>query len=812
MRPPLLRVLATALALGALPTATATADPLPVQQELRLGIPARPIRIRVADATLTAGSERVDLPFTPDEASIERVEVADGHAVAVVRAGAGDARAAAVVIQRGGRPAVLWTGRLDLRGDPGERVADVLSLEDRTGDGRPDVVVGTRREGASLCSEQEALLFPRAYDPSRGTLRPVALRRVRREGPEVTVTATRESPGPTGPPLLSVARFTGASSTAGHGEEISGLAPPRSLTDGDPTTYWAEGRGGPGAGEYVVGRFEARMPVWAVAVTAASGTAGSSLGRPRTFDLVGDTGPRVRVTMPEDAGLHPGERYWVRLPEPADWRCFALVLDEAYAPPGTAAAAVHTGLGEVELYTELDFGRGLDGLVAALVESRDGGDEVARLLSGLGPPAVRAVAGAWERLDAQGRRRAVRVFAENARRGADEGIEALGVAGHDDDEHVRAAALEALGTLGPEAGASLGRIAMASGEVGDAAIRPLLRHEPAVVVPALLAALDADGGAERAAVREGLTQSLARADDAAAARVVEWLLGDPALAARASLALGLAGHANTRPLAGRLLASSIGTATRFEDRWRLVQAARELPADPETDAWLATMAGDAEEWMLRTAAMSALGRRDSERRVEVARAALADAYPRVRIEAIRVLDVANAEDERLAERAREDSWPMVRQAAVEALWNRAGAENVVRGAIRDRAPRVREAALTAVTRRADREAWPLVRARLLDDDEWPQVTVAALSYVRELCVTDADEGLGAVLQRALTPSAWQPDVDVAAVAVDVALALGGPAADRARQIAARPDAPEALRAAVQRRGDRPPQCATEDAR
>lgn len=782
--------------LALLASSGALAEPLPLTREVRLGSPARSVRVRVEGTSIVIGSERAALPFTADEASIEPIEVAEGHRVAIVRAAGGDARAAGVVIVRAGRPEVVWVGRLDLHGDPGERSAEVLSIEDRTGDGRPDVVVGTQREGCAICGERETILFPRAYDPTSGAMRPVALRRVSREGEEVSVTATRESPGPAAPPLLRVLRFTGASSAAGAGEELAGLSPPLALSDGDAETYWAEGRGGPGAGEFVVARFEARLPVWALAFTAATGSSGAALGRPRRFTLVGDSGPRVRVTMPEDAGLHPGERYWVRLPEPASWRCVALILDEAYAPPSTPDAAVHTGLGEVEAYTELDFGQGIEALVAALVEGRDGGDETARLLSGLGAPAVQAVARAWVRLDAPGRRRAVRVFAEGARRGADEGVDALAVAGRDQDADIRAAALEALGTLGPRAAERLGELSLEPG--GDGAIRPLLRHEPALVLPALLAALDAEGGPERAAVREGLAQTLARGGEAEARALAAWTVGGPTVASRASAALGLASHPRARALAVPLVAAAVGNAERFEDRWRLVLAARALPPEPEVDAWLVATAEQAEEWMLRAAALGALSRRGSERQVEAALAALADPYPRVRVEAVSVLDAADAEDAALATRAREDSWPMVRRAAVEALWDRGSHVDVVRGAIRDRSPRVREAALAAVTRRMDRAAWPLVRARLLDRDEWPEVTVAALGFVRALCVTEAEEAVAAVLERGLAPSAWQPDVDVAAVAADVALALGGPSAEVARGFATRPDAPAALRAVAQR--------------
>lgn len=807
-------LLCIVLACGA--PALALAEPLPVEQTVRVGRPARSLRVRVVraerGATLTVdhggaqASGELPIP-TADDAEIELVEVADGHSIAIVRARGGEARAAALVAVSGGRPSVLWSGRTDLHGDPGERVRDVLSIEDRTGDGRPDVVVGMEREGASLCGEPSTLLFPRAFDPAQAALRPVMLRRVPRDGAEITVTATRDSPGPSGPPLLDALRFTGASSTSGRGEDATGAAPPRALSDRDPATFWAEGRGGPGGGEFVVGRFDARFDVRAVAITAApTGDAQRALGRPRRFWLIGDAGPRVRVTMPEDAALHPGERYWIPLPEPQRWRCVALVLDEAYAPAGARDAAVHTGLAELELYTELDFGAGLDALVAILIEGREGGDEAARLLAGLGAPAVASLRDSWDRLDLLGRRRAVRVFAETARRGAGEAVAALGQAARDEAPEVRDAAAEALGTLGTEAGEELARLVLEPAPVGDAAVRPLARHAPALAVPALLRAISAEGGSERPALREALAQAVSRGGGDARRELEAWQRDDPSVAARASAALGLSQHPATRHGAAALVASAVGTASRFEDRWRLVSAARNLESEPEIDAWLAVMASEPEEWMLRAAAVEALARRDAERRVEAARRALSDDYPRVRTEAVRVLDAADQGDDVLAALAREDSWPLVRAAAVEALWDRPSGRAVVRAAVRDRSQRVRRSAVLALARARDREAWPLVRARLADANEWPQVTVAALRYVHDLCLREASDVLVAVIRRGLEPEPFQPDVDVAAVAVDLALLLGGPAAEEARSLSDRPDVPASMRAALERRLRSPGRC------
>lgn len=794
----------------------ALAQPLPFSGTAELGQPGRAVQISAEmegdDLAVRAsiGSRRAEQTVRAPgltSATLERVEVASGHHVGVLRIAGDSATAAAVIAVSRGAPVVLWTGRTDLHGDPGERMADVLSLEDRTGDDLPDVVVGVRREGVSPCGG-EPVLLPRAYDPRSGRLRPVVLRRVS-DGEQTEVVATRTSPGPTGPPLLRAAEARGASSTSGHREEDrTGLTPPRSLVDGSVETFWAEGRGGPGAQEFVVLGWNARFPLRAIAITPSpTGRASRSLGRPRTFWLVGDEGARLRVTMPEDAGLHAGERYWIVPDEPLPWRCVALVLDEAYPPAGRRADAVHTGVAEIELYTELDFGAGIDQLVNVLVQGGRDGDEAARLLGGLGAPAQTAVMNAWQRLGAQGRRRAVRVFTTNARRGLEGSIEGIALATHDETREVRVQAMEALGTLGEPATPVLAALASEEPPIGDEAVTPLLRHPPAQVVPALLAALATEGGSERPVLREGLAASLVTdaRDEARPGRAafLAWAGEEPPIAAFASAAFGISGRSVVRELVEPLMAGATGRAQRFEDRWRLIRAARELSAEPQTDEWLASVAANAEEWMLRAAAVEALGRRESPARERVAREALSDDYPRVRVEAVRVLDAIDAADELLAARARRDRWPMVRAAATEALFGRASQVEAVRRSVRDRSALVRSAAIATLTRAGDREALPLVQARLEDDDEWPRVTVAALRYVRELCVPEAGEAVIGVIRRGSRPNAWAPDVDVAALAMDVALRLGGETAQDAATLASRADTPEAVRAAATRGGERP---------
>jgi len=149
---------------------------------------------------------------------------------------------------------------------------------------------------------------------------------------------------------------------------------------------------------------------------------------------------------------------------------------------------------------------------------------------------------------------------------------------------------------------------------------------------------------------------------------------------------------------------------------------------------------------------------------------------------------------------------MVRAAAVTALFDRPGAREALRRAIRDRSPRVRRAALNAATRAGDREALELVVARLESNDEWPQVTLEALRFVSELCLDEAGEAVLAVVRRGIRPDAWAPDVDVAGVAADLAVRLGGETAEEVTAMGNRANTPESIHAAIERRRAEPRPC------
>ena len=117
--------------------------------------------------------------------------------------------------------------------------------------------------------------------------------------------------------------------------------------------------------------------------------------------------------------------------------------------------------------------------------------------------------------------------------------------------------------------------------------------------------------------------------------------------------------------------------------WR--EGRRRTPRSPSgSPAW----PGDAEEWMLRAAAIRALAAAAVPDATRVAREGLSDAYPRVRIAAVDALVGHEGSLEQLVGIARRDPWPMVRASAVQSLGPVGGARPLVRAG-RSRSPRER---------------------------------------------------------------------------------------------------------------------------
>jgi hypothetical protein len=809
----------------------AEAEPLPLDRAVRLGRPARsvPLRVEAVDGAVHVRIGGVDatLPLdTASDATVEEVTLAGGASVVVVQAHDGGRSAAAVLTSPGARPAVPWRGRTDLHGDPGERSAASVEVADRDDDGAPDVVVGLVHETARVCGTDRTVVAAQAVDPRTQTLRSVTLNPVANHSESREISANFESPGPGGAPRLALLRVVGASSRDGEGDIP---AAPRAL-ERPGAAYWAEGRGGIGRGEFVTARLErAGLAVRALAITVSPpDPVAERLGRPRTLWLVGDAGPPLHVTIPEDAARHPGRRYWITPETPLAWGCVSLVLDDAYLPTGTNEAATRTAIAGLEAYTDVDFEGGIERLVRGLVGDGPDAGQATEALTRIGDEAVAPIAAAWARMSSVGRRRALRVFAAAARsvaapraasavapssdltdaRGA--AIDALVTAAGDPDAAIRDEAIAALARAGVAGREGLVRATADGGAALEAAVRSLADAGATAIVP-ILEAIARPGGTERPALRDALTRALRAGGDGAREEASRWLAAqERASDARAAIALGLASAPEGAPLAGTLVAPAPATDAPFPERHRLVLAAARLPADDAGDTWLAATAREAPEWMLRAAALEALATRRSPHVATAAREALGDDYPRVRVAALRILDASREATDALALLARRDPWPVVRVAALTELGRRDAALPIVREALGDARESVRAAAVAALTHAGDADAWPLVAARLLDDDEWPVVIDAGLAFARSRCHEDAREGVIAVLRRGMRGDAWAPDAELAALALETAVTIGGALGDEARQMAERGAASEALRAAARRLREGPPRSCRRD--
>src|SRR5262249_28896391 len=121
---------------------------IPFKTDLDLGAHVEvSVRREEGNVTLEARSLQAriarSLPINSAERGLIQVlALQTRKSIALVSVSGKEGRAAALIADRGGRPELLWMGRLDPVGDPGERVWDSIDVSDRTGDGIPDVLVG----------------------------------------------------------------------------------------------------------------------------------------------------------------------------------------------------------------------------------------------------------------------------------------------------------------------------------------------------------------------------------------------------------------------------------------------------------------------------------------------------------------------------------------------------------------------------------------------------------------------------------------------------------------------------------------------
>jgi HEAT repeat protein len=716
----------------------------------------------------------------------------DGRRVVEVRVAVrGTPREELWIGELGGRaPRVVWRGLTGPRDIDGETALDL----EVTADGVFEYQTASH---VTRCDGLPVRLFPRAFDFASGRFRPVVspLPPPARE----TLVGRRGDPAmPKGRPVAAF-HFTAASTTAAAGSDARDLTAPVAVDDGDPTTAWTESLGGDGRGEFLTARAGAGGAVVRglriLPGDAASAARFKAHNRVRKLQL--SLGPRedqrFDVVLPEDAGADAGARFrepfWVALPHPVPASCATIVITDV--APGTEAAPPRTfgatAISELAIFTELDGPGGAERLVSDVARAADCAARLPELV-GLGAEAVlptaqalmqaargghtpereclvdaltrlepepknpivvealvAAVAGASEREE--------RLLSGALRRAAEPPVAALAqlmsspsAAGED-----RARATRLLGAIDdPRASAAL------LAAVGDGppdqreAIVLALAGAPKLDAAALVAAIERGGGTpeRQADLLRVVPAAVRRAPEARAPALVALRAALPAgrpfeVRARAVLALGALGDA-ALPVLAEVRASADDPVLRH-------LAARELAA-----------VGGAE-------ARTAL------------RGALADGDPGVRATAAEGLGQVRDRDAgaALIAGAKQEPWPFVRRAELEALGRLCGpgaADLLVRGVERDVAE-VRRAALVGLTRCKDPRARSLLLRVLGRRNEASTVRELSAALLGELGDRAAAPAMAAALTRQVNESEADLSVEgVAEMTLRSLAHLGGPEA------------------------------------
>ncbi|HMI93839.1 MAG TPA: hypothetical protein VK509_20840, partial [Polyangiales bacterium] len=344
----------------------APAAPFSFARSVAIGRPARPAAVKVdqdaAGVRVSVDAAKVVLPLrTALRADVQTVVLANGAVLAIARVSGDEGREAAALLARGAKGAqILWSGSMGLRGDPGERRANVIEVPDPNG--RSDLLIAETDERARICGQERTLLRARVVDPQSLALKPVVLDRLGSGSGPMSELEARDFAGtlPT-KPLLPALRPSAVSSRIGAED---GDVRSERMTDGDASTFWLEGSGHGGNGEFATFQWlGAGRAISALAfVIVPGGPVAQPLSVPRSLALVSEDGGRLRIKLPADP--KPGVRYAVQLDSPLKGHCLSLVLENT-APlvggkPGPAVLA------EVQAFTDLDFGSGLPGLIAEL--------------------------------------------------------------------------------------------------------------------------------------------------------------------------------------------------------------------------------------------------------------------------------------------------------------------------------------------------------------------------------------------------------------------------------------------------------------
>ncbi|HHH29412.1 MAG TPA: hypothetical protein ENK57_13845, partial [Polyangiaceae bacterium] len=531
------------------------------------------------------------------------------------------------------------------------------------------------------------------------------------------------------------------------------------MTDGDLSTRWAEGRRGPGTGEFLVLSASEDVAIDAFDVVVRRENAPATDAIPKRFFLA-TRSETFAVTLPQTAAsAPPGTVFTVKLPHPIASDCVSLVLDEAH-PHGESPQ-----LGVVELRARTAFeGQSMAEVVQALDDPARA-DAAAALLARNGDRGVEAIVAAYPNLSSDGRRRAIDsvsggspsatasfyvalVLGLGAGPEFDPALDATAKIARDRLRADRASAKKALMKAVIETPPSNERV-WAARELAD--IAPDAAIE--VIVDVLAegsTAPEQPGGADD--VRRGLRASLARAANHTrdrARRAVDEALA-PAEFTKRSLVEKIDLLRAVGPSLGRYehgaaaLAQTLAEDGSFRTKYLLLEPAAVLAADGDARATAflrESLSSGSPPLRARAAEVSgpvtslagALGK------------ALDDESPRVRRAALAAMtigaDAMTPTTERHVLRLlRADRWTFVRKEAAQALSRRppSPATDQALVAALDDAPRdVRVAALRALGHRGSVSTAADILELADAPNESVYVRTAAIRALSDLCHRDA---------------------------------------------------------------------------
>ncbi len=698
------------------------AEPLPFAPNVAIGHPIHPVSLSFEgreSLILTRAGKRQTLPArSASEVTVEVAQVASDAAVAVIHVHGADGHWLGLLGGRSGAELLLFE-HADAIGDPGEKRAREIVVRDH------QVLTGVRYEGVTACGQRPAWLDAKAIDPATLTLVPARPPVLPSAFDDAKVQAlTTASPKP----LLASLTAT-ASSTLDGPTQLPRV--PRGLVDGDVEHGVIVHNG------ELLNLRNSATPIERFELSLRS-------AKPVELWLMGDAERGVRALIP-GAGAR---RVAIELPSPIAGRCLALMV----------ADGDQVELRELAAYGALDQPGGLDRAIAMMVQDDAQASLLADQLEKLGPEAAARVAGRWAELSARGKRRNLKVLVRALDR--EPVRKAMLESAQSDDPELRDAAMSALERAGEPGRVVLRQLLLTP--TGDRAAAPLARPEE---LPTLLGALAANS--ERAPVREAIEAALRR-DPSGAKVITSWKAG---LSAQIVSVLALA-NAGLSTEAAAIAETLLEQAKEFPDRYRLASALGLCPSSAASDTWLTREAVEAPEWMQRRAAFEALARRQAANVPALADKLSHDAYPRVRAATLLPLLISGRRamvDVMLVQ----DDWPMVRAEAAFALARAENNRAALETALGDDSSRVRRAAVDALTIARSAPSWPGVDKRARAANEALDVRMAAITFARALCITQARDTLHALAARLDAPDASEAETELGLEALRVMRDLGG---------------------------------------